>query len=124
MQVKSLIHRWRLIAFGAVLCLLATIFSFEAKIAWYSPIPAETEISAAKLQPADAPHLVFRALEAQALASPAFFPYLHSQLACLAVFALLAATLAPLRRTDSDLTEASTSPGSSPFRFSRPPPTR
>ena len=39
MQGKSLIHRWRFTGFGAVLCLLAAVFSFEAKIAWYSAAP-------------------------------------------------------------------------------------
>jgi hypothetical protein len=119
MQGKSLIHRWRLTAFGAVLCLLAAVFSFEAKIAWYGPTAADTHISAAKLQPAEAPRLI-----AQALTSPARPMYPALQLAWLAVCALLAAALTPRRRNDSDLTRASTYPDFSPFRFSRPPPSR
>ena len=119
MQSRSPIDRWRLTALGVVLCLLAAAFSFEAKIAWYLPAAAHTHISAAKLQPAEAPKLV-----AQALAFPAHPIHPDSQLAWLAVFALLAAALAPRRHTDPDLTQASKSPGFSPFRFSRPPPTR
>jgi hypothetical protein len=119
MQGKSLIHRWRLTAFGAVLCLLAAAFSFEAKIAWYGPTAAETHLSAAKLQPAEAPRLV-----AQALTSPAHPLYPTSELAWLAGFTLLAAALAPHRGYDSDLTRTSTYLGFSPFRFSRPPPSR
>ena len=124
MQGKSLIDRWRFTGLGVVLCLLAAVFSFEAKIAWYSSAPAQTEISAAKLQPAEAPHLVYRTLGAQAIGSPARLVYLNSQLAWLAVLALLAATLAPRRRTDSDLTQTSEYLGFSPFRFYRPPPSR
>jgi hypothetical protein len=124
MQGKNLIDRWRFTGLGVVLCLLAALFSFEAKIAWYSPAPAQAAISAAKLQPAKAPHFVYRALGAHAISSPAHLVHLNSQLAWLAVFTLLAATLAPPRRTDSDLTQTSTYLGFSPFRFSRPPPSR
>ena len=119
MQGKSLIHRWRLTAIGSVLCLLAAVFSFEAKIAWYGTTAADAHISAAKLQPSEAPDLV-----AQVLASPAHLMQPDSQFAWLAVFTLLAAPLAPLRRADSELARAATSPGFFSFRFSRPPPTR
>ncbi len=119
MQGKCLIHRWRLTAIGAVLCLLAAVFSFEAKIAWYGTTAADAHISAAKLQPSEAPNLV-----AQVLASPAHPLQPASQFAWLAVFALLAAPLAPLRSSVSELARAATSPGFFPIRFSRPPPTR
>ena len=119
MQGKSLIHRWRLTAIGAVLCLLAAVFSFEAKIAWYGTSPADAHISATKLQPSEAPDLV-----SQVLDSPAHPMQPASQIAWLAVFVLLAAPLAPVRRSDSDLARAATSPGFFAFRFSRPPPRR
>lgn len=119
MQGKSLIDRWRLTAIGAVLCLLAAVFSFEAKIAWYGTTAADAHVSATKLQPSEAPNLV-----AQVLASPAHPMQPASQFALLAVFTLLAARLAPLRRADSERVRAATSAGFFPFRFSRPPPTR
>ena len=119
MQGKSLIHRWRLTAIGAVLCLLAAVFSFEAKVAWYGTTAADAHISAAKLQPSEAPELV-----AQVLVSPAHPIHPPLQFALLAVFALLAAPLAPRRRADSELTLAATSLDYFPLRFSRPPPRR
>jgi hypothetical protein len=119
MQGKNLIHRWRLTAVGAVLCLLAAVFSFEAKIAWYGTTAADAHISATKLQPSEAPDLV-----AQVLASPAHPMQPASQFALLAVFTLLTARLVPSRRTDSELARPATSAGFFPFRFSRPPPTR
>jgi hypothetical protein len=123
MQVNSLNHRWCVTGLGAVLCLLAAVFSFEAKIAWYSHAPAHTEISAAKLQATDTARQV-QTLVTQAAGSPAGFPHLSLQLAWLVLFALSATALAHCRRVDSDLTEAYTFSGFSPFRFSRPPPRR
>jgi hypothetical protein len=124
MQGKSLIHRWRATVLGIVLCLLAAVFSFEAKIAWYSPAPAHTEISAAKLRPSEAGRLVIQALVAKSVGSAVYSAPPHSQLPWLAVFALPAAAAGPICRINSNLNQASTSPGFSPFRFSRPPPTR
>jgi cobalamin synthase len=124
MQSRGLIRRWCLTALGVALCLLAAVFSFEAKIAWYSSAPAQTEISAAKLQPAEAPRLVAQALFAQTSAPPAYFAHLDLQLAWLVVFALLAAALVARCCTDFDLTPTFASPGFSPFSFSRPPPKR
>ncbi len=115
-------HRWRLIAFGAVLCLLAVVFAFEAKIAWYSPAAADTHISAAKLQPTEAPRLVAQALIVLATGSPADLANSPAQCAWLAVLLFLAAASAQMHRICSDLKQASTSPGVSPSRFSRPPP--
>jgi hypothetical protein len=119
MQAKSLIHRWHLTALGAILCLLAAAFSFEAKIAWYGPTTADTHVSATKLEPSEAADLV-----ARALAFAAHPMYTAPQIEWLAVFAVLAVPFAPRRRADSEFTRASISPGFSPFRFSRPPPTR
>ena len=119
MQGKSSIHHWRLTAIGAVLCLLAALFSFEAKLAWYGTTAADAHISAAKLQPSDAPDLV-----AQVLAAPAHPMQPASQFAWLAAFALFAVPIALLRRVELEPTRAPASPGYSPFRFSLPPPTR
>lgn len=48
---------------GLVLCVLAALFSIEAKVAWYAPSSSPaTQISASKLQQADAPRLVAHAL--------------------------------------------------------------
>ena len=58
--------RARLCAGAALLCLLAVVFAFEAKLAWYSPPGTPyAQISATKLQPTDAPKLI-----AQVLAVP------------------------------------------------------
>jgi hypothetical protein len=122
MQCKSLIHRWRLIALGTVLCLLAAAFAFEAKIAWYSSAAADTHISAAKLQPTKAPRLVAQALIKQAAGPRADLAPLISQFAWFVVFASLAAASIHIRRFDFDLIQAHMVPGVSPSRFSRPPP--
>ena len=66
MRGRSHLSRRGLIVFGAVLCFLAAAFAFEAKLAWFSPSGTPVaQISASKLQPADAPRLM-----AQALAAP------------------------------------------------------
>jgi hypothetical protein len=60
---------------GSVLCLLAAIFAFEAKLAWFSPAGTPcAQISAAKLQPADAPRLI-----AQVLAAPHAWPHFPAE---------------------------------------------
>lgn len=122
MRRKSLSQRWRVIGLGAVLCLLAALFSFEAKIAWYSTSPAHTEISAAKLQPTSAPRLLAQALAAGIADSQAHLGQTNSLIAWLAAFSLLAVVVAGQSRRDSDMTKASAPSGFSPFRFSRPPP--
>ena len=50
--------RWQLTGLGILLCLLAALFAVEAKLAWFGPegSPA-AQISASKLQPADAPKI-------------------------------------------------------------------
>jgi hypothetical protein len=58
-------QRLRLYLVGGVLCLLATAFAIEAKLAWYSPASSlAAQIGATKLQPADAPKLIAQALSA------------------------------------------------------------
>jgi hypothetical protein len=67
MRGRLHLSRRGLIVLGAVLCFLAAAFAFEAKLAWFSPWGTPVaQISASKLQPADAPRLM-----AQALATPA-----------------------------------------------------
>lgn len=102
--------------FGLVLCLLAALFAIEAKLAWYAPDGNPTaQISAAKLQAADAPRLVAQALSASQ------FP--------LELFAvILPLVLVPLmgeRARDSHL-PAPQFPfqGFSAHHFFRPPPVR
>ena len=76
-------RRWRLCAFGTVLCLLAALFAFEAKLAGYSN-PSSTpssQISAAKLWPADASKLI-----AQALSAPSILRHLPAEPIVLALF--------------------------------------
>jgi hypothetical protein len=124
MKGKSLIYRWRLTVLGAALCLLAMAFSFEAKIAWYSPAGTLTHISAAKLQPTDAPRHVAQALIDQAFVSPPHHMRPASELAWFAMFVLLAAAVAPLRRNDSELAPVCAFPGFFPSCSSRPPPSR
>lgn len=119
---KSLFHRWRLIAFGAVLCLLAAVFAFEAKIAWYGSTAADTHMSAAKLQPSEAPRLVSKALIKQGAGARADLAPQVSQFAWLVVFTSLAAASTQVRRSDLAKIQASAISGVSSSRFSRPPP--
>ena len=54
---------WHSTALGLMLCVLAALFAIEAKMAWYLPTSTPTtQISATKLQQADAPLLVAHAL--------------------------------------------------------------
>ena len=120
MQGKSLIHRWRFIALGVMLCLLAAVFSFEAKIALYSP--AGAHIGANKLERSDAPRLVSQALVVHKFVPSADPIFPVWQLEWLAVFGFLAAAMEFSRRADFGLAPVSISPAFPPFRFSRPPP--
>lgn len=53
---------------GLALCLLAALFAVEAKLAWYRPDGSTaSQISASKLQRADAPRLVAKALASSEL---------------------------------------------------------
>lgn len=63
MSVVESANRKQCLVFGMVLCLLAVLFAIEAKLAWYAPDGNPTaQISAAKLQAADAPRLVAQVL--------------------------------------------------------------
>lgn len=112
-------RHWRLSVVGVTLCLLAALFAFEAKIAWFSPAGTPTaQISAAKLQPADAPRLI-----AQALAAPVP-QHLPAELPLLLALALLLAPLAQfaLRESTRDGITVHVSSSFTPPMFRRPPP--
>lgn len=70
---------------GLVLCVLAALFSIEAKVAWYAPASSPaTQISASKLQQADAPRLVAHALSSSDNPVP-HFPEIANVLAFIGV---------------------------------------
>src|ERR1700750_184821 len=117
---SRLIHRpWWLCAVGAVLCLLAALFAFEAKLAWYNPPSTPfAEISATKLQPTDAGKLV-----AQVLAIPhtaQHFPAEASLLFTVAFF--FAPVLQSFTRADHEAVISLIFPCFSPPLSRRPPP--
>jgi hypothetical protein len=112
-------RRRRLSVVGLVLCLLAALFAFEAKIAWFSPAGTPSaQISATKLQPADAPRLIARALAAPVSQRLAADPSL------LLAVALLLAPKAPFafRESARDRIKVYASSSFSPPMFRRPPP--
>jgi hypothetical protein len=111
-------QRRRLTALGVVLCLLAAVFAFEAKLGWFSPAGSPpAQISSAKLQPADAPRLL-----AEALTAPASLQLVSAEALLLVVFTVSIATVAPFRGSVRDGVRAFGSPSFSPPLFLRPPP--
>ena len=112
-------QEWRLFAVGAFLCLLAALFAFEAKLAWYSPAGTPcAQINATKPQLADAPKLIAQVLavyqvsqhspsEAFLLLAPAIFIALIPQ-----AFA----------RVGDEGFIHEVFPNASPHLFRRPPP--
>jgi hypothetical protein len=105
-------------AFGVILCLLAAVFAIEAKVAWFSPEGSpRAQISASKLQPADAPRLI-----AQALDSPAGTPHILPESSLIVALALAVALLVFFPAVKRDRLEPSTSPGFLPPQMFRPPP--
>jgi hypothetical protein len=120
MRGKHLDGRLGFMALGIVLCLLAAVFAFEAKIAWFSPAGTPTaQISASKLQPADAPRLI-----AEALAAPIASQHFPSETPLLFAVALLLAPIAwfCFRISMPDRAEVYASSHFSPPLFRRPPP--
>lgn len=110
-------RRWCLFAVGAVLCLLAALFAFEAKLAWFSPAGTPcAQISATKLQPADTSKLIAQALASSSQHFPAEAPLLLA-------LALLAVLIAFFFRGSvrDGLTPRAFSSFSPPL-FRRPPP--
>jgi hypothetical protein len=109
-------RRWRLSVVGIALCLLAALFAFEAKIAWFSPAGTPSaQISATKLQPANGPKLI-----AQALAAPASLHFPVESPLLLATAFLLATFV--FRMTKSDRITVNPPSSFSPPLFRRPPP--
>jgi hypothetical protein len=104
---------------GIVLCLLAALFAIESKLAWYGPDGSPTaQVSASKLQAAEAPRLV-----AQALASTLPIPHFPETAQILAlILAAGAARSAPLPEKAQPARLISSS--LSPHLFFRPPPAR
>ena len=103
---------------GLVLCILAALFSIEAKVAWYVPSsnPA-TQISASKLQQADAPRLVAHALSSSENPVP-HFPQIAK---VIAFVGMIEVPGLEWRATDIHL-ESLRPAHLSPYLFFRPPP--
>jgi hypothetical protein len=120
MRGRLHLSRRGLVVFGAVLCFLAAAFAFEAKLAWFSPSGTPVaQISASKLQPADAPRLM-----AQALAAPAATLHSQAEVPLLLAVALLLFPIAcfSFRRSMLDGAEVLAFSGFSPALLRRPPP--
>ena len=103
-----------------MLCLLAALFAFEAKLAVYNS-PTSTscaQISATKLQPADAPKLV-----AQVLSAPSVLHHFPAEPMFVLAVALLAALVLPwFGGSVRDGLKLQVSSSFSPHLFRRPPP--
>jgi hypothetical protein len=111
-------RRLLLTAPGAVLCLLAALFAIEAKVAWFSPAGSPSaQISAAKLQPTDAPRHI-----AQALTAPDLLHFSPEIPLLLLLLALLMAAPAVFHSANDRVAIAS--PGFYSSLFRRPPPQR
>jgi predicted metal-binding membrane protein len=118
MRSRLSARRLRVTALGVVLCALAAVFAFEAKLAWFSPAHSPSaQISAAKLQPTDAPRQV-----AQALTSPAPLHFAPAEAPLLLTLALLIAAMVPVIVPVRDRHKVSASPSFFPPLFLRPPP--
>jgi hypothetical protein len=112
--------RWRVTALGVALCVLAAVFAFEAKLAWFSPVGTPSaQISSAKLQRADAPRQL-----AQALAAPTDLHEVPAPAmpALLLVLSVLIVAMLPAGRVVQARLKVSASPSFSPSLFRRPPP--
>jgi len=102
---------------GIALCLLAVLFAIEAKLAWYgSDSGPASQISASKLQPADAPRLV-----AQAIASSELIPHLSGTTAFVSLTLIIGVARWALRPVEALPVQSSFS-GFSTHLFFRPPP--
>jgi len=108
------IKRSRLAAVGLLFCVLAALFAVEAKLAWYGPDPGpSTQISASKLQPAEAPRIIAETLSFSANVLP--IPFISLIVVVLAVNILFA------RCAEADAGRQ-VPVGFSPQVFFRPPP--
>ncbi|KAA6455711.1 hypothetical protein DYQ86_27225 [Acidobacteria bacterium AB60] len=110
--------RWQSTVLGVLLCLLAAAFAFEAKMAWFGPAGSPAaQISASKLQPADAPKLT------PPSHGPIFLTALIPELAAFLVLVAMGRTATRIAQPERPpLVPAS--PGFSPSLFFRPPPVR
>jgi hypothetical protein len=109
-------RHWQISAVGVLLCLLAAVFAFEAKVGWYIPNGhVRVELSSTKLQAADAS----RQMD-QAHSAPASIPQFPEELPLFLGFAAVVLVTFVPRRTS--LVRASGLPSFSPPHFFRPPP--
>jgi hypothetical protein len=111
-------RRW-LFAIGGVLCLLAACFAFEAKLACYSPASSPAaQISATKLQSADAPKLI-----AKVLSAPSVQYHLPAEpIFVLSVAPLGASAMLSTAESVHDQLKPQAFSNFSPHLFRRPPP--
>jgi hypothetical protein len=110
----------RFTALGVVLCVLAFLFAFEAKLAWFSPLGSPpSQISAAKLQPADASKQIAAVLAAPGVLHPMSVGAAQALLFALPV---LIVDRRPVRRAVRDRFKVCSFPGFIPSLFVRPPP--
>src|SRR5258708_4777380 len=108
--------RWQLTVLGILMCLLAALFAVEAKVAWFGPDGSPTaQISASKLQPADAPKV------ATPIDAPSFPTAWLSEIAVILAFApnLRRVSSLPRQRWSCRIPG---SPSLFPSLFFRPPP--
>ncbi|HKD60879.1 MAG TPA: hypothetical protein VKB47_10480 [Terracidiphilus sp.] len=113
-----LFGRRQLCVIGLVLCLLAALFALEAKLAWFSPAGTPcAQISAAKLQPADAPRLI-----AQVLVAPHAWPHFPAEAHLLLAVVLFVTIATQFFELDREGVKPLISNAFSPHLFRRPPP--
>jgi hypothetical protein len=111
-------RRKRLSALGILLCLLAIVFAFEAKLAWYGPANSPSaQFSSNKLQPAESARQV-----AEALAAPFTVHQSAAQVSLQLALVVLIAAVPTTRRSIRERFKVSASPSFSPPLFLRPPP--
>ncbi|MFZ0301476.1 MAG: hypothetical protein WAL75_02275 [Terracidiphilus sp.] len=102
------------------LCILALVFAFEAKTAWYGPAGGVgSAISAAKALPADLPQVVSHGIPAPDPVQPAL-PFFIFTAFVLAQFA--GPDFQMTRRTNRGVPTAASVLFLSPQQFFRPPP--
>lgn len=119
MRNGDLVRHSRVAALGIVFCLLAVLFAVEAKMACYIPAgSANTQISSAKLMPADGPRLIAQAIDSQAQASRLF----NEDVPPVVIALLYLALVSLIARAGRSSFQFSASPRFSISLFFRPPP--
>jgi hypothetical protein len=120
MRSGGSVRHSRLAILGILLCLLAAVFAFEAKIAWYGPAgSASLLISSTKLQTADAPKLISHA---SSVPAPPFLHFIENFASVLALALLCLPLMSRAARTAPAPLQVSASPSFSTPLFFRPPP--